>query len=791
MRDYLKNLFAVRGAAFWLNLLGLSLAFVIFYVLMAEVMWVNGYDRQHRDPDQLYKLQLYNGDRGTFLFAGNRVDGIAHSLPDCVEAIGVAFNEDKLDVVPSDSAFGKIPVRFKIKPVLSGWTDVFTFDMVEGSSRLSGKPHEVIVPLSAARKLFGERDSYLGLTFEPAQNAKTYFQVTGVYRDFPKNTIVSNSCYMIVPERLYGEVKKEDVSSNYSCYLRLHNGISREVAEKELFTKYINNVPEGQKPSEEELAQAGFRLHALHDVYFMDKTDFGGGGSRDMLLLFFALALLVVAIAAINYINFALAMIPYHIKGINVRKIFGASVASLRLPLIGQTVAMILLSVLLAIGVLWVIIQGGYLDDLMNSDLAFSKNPDVLLYMVSIAFLVVLGAGIYPTWYQTSRKPALVVNGNFALSERGRALRRGLIGVQFTTSLAVVILLLLMNAQHHYISTMPVGYARDSIFYLSSSKLTDASVSEAIKSDLKMLPDVVGASGCQEFMGEKDITMEWNFIHEEQKIRLQVYVVEPDFLDVMGIRITEGRNFRWEDQFTFILNESARKKYGSFPLETEFDIYFATKKGKGIELVGYAEDIHSRNARNPISPSAFHVNYRFALNKMAIRVSSPEKMTDVIRQVKEVCRKHDLAERDYSIMTKEGILERAYRAEHSQTMLVFIGSIVSLLISLIGVFGLVLFETQAKRKEIGVRKVFGATTRGILVMFNMQYQRTLIACFLIAAPVANYLYNIWIESFAYRTPMHWWLFAAGFVIVAAIVCLTVTIQSWRAAKERPVETIMK
>ena len=790
MRDYLKSLFAARGAAFWLNLPGLSLAFVIFYVLMAEVMWVNGYDRQHRDPDQLYKLQLYSGDRGTFLFTGNQVDGIAHSLPDCVEAIGVAFDEEKFGVVPSDSALGKIPVRFKIKPVLPGWTDVFTFNMVEGSSRLSGKPHEVIVPFSAARKLFGKRDSYLGLTFEPAQNAKTYFQVTGVYRDFPENTIVSNSCYMIVPEGLYGKVKKEDVSGNYSCYIRLHNGISREVAEKELFTKYVNNAP-GLKPSEEELAQAGFRLHALHDVYFMDKTDFGGGGSRDMLLLYFALALLVVVIAAINYINFAQAMIPYHIKAVNVRKIFGASTASLRLPLIGQTMAMILLSVSLAIGVLWGIIQGGYLDDLMNSDLAFSKNPDVLLYMVLIAFLVVFGAGIYPTWYQTSRKPALVVNGNFALSERGRALRRGLIGVQFTTSLTVVILLLLMNAQHSYISTMPVGYARDSIFYLSSSKLTDTSVSEAIKSDLKMLPDVVGAAGCKEFMGEKDITMEWNFNHEEQRIKLQVYVVEPDFLDVMGIKITEGRNFQQEDQFTFILNESARKKYGSIPLKTEFDIHFATQKGKDIELVGYAEDIHSRNARNPIGPSAFHVNYRFDLNKMAIRVSSSEKMTDVIRQVEEVCRKHDLAEKDYSIMTKEGILERAYRAEHSQTMLVLIGSVVSLLISLIGVFGLVLFETRVKRKEIGIRKVFGATTRGILGMFNMQYLRMLAVCFVFAVPVAYTLYNKWIESFAYRAPMHWWLFGVAFLIVAFVVCLTVTIQSWRAAKERPVETIMK
>ncbi|MBQ8360404.1 MAG: ABC transporter permease [Bacteroidaceae bacterium] len=787
MKEFLYNLFATRRVAFYLNLLGLTLAFVIFYVLMAEVKWVHGFDRQHRDSGQLYKLQYYNGDHSTFMFTGARVNEIANSLPDGVEALAVTFGENKFDVVPSDSAFGKEPIRFKINPVLPGWTEVFTFDMVEGDSHFSGKPHEIIVPLSAARKLFGECDSYLGLTFEPAKDAKTYFQVTGVYRDFPKNTIVSNTCYMVIPEGLYGKVKKDNTNSSYQCYLRLHKGITSELAEKDLFTKYINNAPSA-KPNEEELAQAGFRLYPLHDVYFMDKADFGGGGSRDMLLLYFMLAILVVIIAAINYINFALAMIPYHIKAINVRKIFGASTSSLRLSLVGQTVVVILLSVSLAIGALWFIVQGGYLDELMNSDLALDKNLDVLCIMMVVALLVVLGAGAYPTWYQTSRKPALVINGNFALSERGRMLRKGLIGMQFTSSLVVIILLFLMNSQHHYIATKPVGYARDSIFYLQSSRLNDVSVSEAIKSDLNMLPDVVGASKCMDVLGEKDVSMEWGFSHEGQPLRLQVYVVEPDFLDVMGIQITEGRNFRHEDHFSFILNETARKEYGSIPLGTKFNITF---EGKDVDVVGYAEDIHARNMRNLIGASAFHVNTLYKLNKIAIRVSSPEKMAAVIRQVEDVCQKHDLADKDYSIITKERVLERAYREENNQKTLVLIGSIISLVISLIGVFGLVLFETQSKRKEIGVRKVFGATTRGILAMFNMQYLRILAACFVIAAPVAYYLYMVWVESFAYRTPMHWWLFGVAFLIVAAIVCLTVTIQSWRAAKERPVETIMK
>ena len=141
--------------------------------------------------------------------------------------------------------------------------------------------------------------------------------------------------------------------------------------------------------------------------------------------------------------------------------------------------------------------------------------------------------------------------------------------------------------------------------------------------------------------------------------------------------------------------------------------------------------------------------------------------------------------------TSENISDIAYAVENKQFIMVLTGAIISLLISLIGVFGLVLFETQSKRKEIGVRKVFGATTRSILAMFNMYYLRILMVCFLIAAPISYSLYTTWVETFAYRTPMHWWLFLVGFAIVAVIVCFTVTLQSLRAAKEKPVDTIMK
>ena len=201
-------------------------------------------------------------------------------------------------------------------------------------------------------------------------------------------------------------------------------------------------------------------------------------------------------------------------------------------------------------------------------------------------------------------------------------------------------------------------------------------------------------------------------------------------------------------------------------------------------------DIQTFSFRKEIIPTSF-VLYQGGHQYYILRIDSPKNFHEVTAYVKNVVQDLYGSTDGLEIFTADKALDNTYEEENKQTNLLLIGSVASLLISLIGVFGLVLFETRAKRKEIGIRKVFGATTRGILVMFNMQYLRILAICFLFAAPVAYTLYNKWIESFAYRTPIHWWLFAVAFLIVAIVICLTVTIQSWRAAKERPVETIMK
>ncbi|MBR4845701.1 MAG: FtsX-like permease family protein, partial [Bacteroidaceae bacterium] len=614
--------------------------------------------------------------------------------------------------------------------------------------------------------------------------------VGGVYRDFPTNSQMNNDVYQCLSEQQRGELWSNNSQWFHFLFVKLRKGAEGERISEEL----LANSPKLRETS------SHFTFLTLSEVYYVQNEAYNShlgsseysfgkrNGNRILVWAYALVALLVMVIAAINYVNFSMAMVPYQIKEVNVRRIFGAKVSSLRLNMMKAAIANVFVAAVLAILLLKVIIQLGFLNGLQNCDLAFAANGGTLLMMLILVVVLPVVAGAYPAWYLTTRKPALVISGNFALSPKGREFRRGLIAFQFTISIVILQVLLLFSAQQHYVRTAPVGYDRDSVLYVEASKEYEQSMAdfkwkdyiEPMMHALKTNPLVSEVSWTGALLGQDMFTL--NAINfGERMIAFNLLEVGDNFLTTMGIDVVEGRNFHEGEKNAVIFNEAARK---------QLDLKLNDKIVFSGGVIGFVEDFHYKSFREKITPMAFGVTENVG-NKLVIRLTSPERSNEVVRFIKEQNQNISGGRCELTFYTPDKMFGSTYSSEMKQMKLLLMGAIISLLIPLIGVFGLVLFETRAKRKEIGIRKVFGATTRGILVIFNWQYIRILIACFIVAAPVAYSLYERWIESFAYRTPMHWWLFGVAFLIVALVVCLTVTIQSWRAARERPVDTIMK
>jgi putative ABC transport system permease protein len=395
-------------------------------------------------------------------------------------------------------------------------------------------------------------------------------------------------------------------------------------------------------------------------------------------------------------------------------------------------------------------------------------------------------AGVYPSFYMTSFAPALVLKGSFGLSLKGKKIRNTLIGIQFIASVALIIGASFMYLQNYFMQNSPLGYDKDEVIITSVGRIYENR--DAFTNKIKTYSGIEDVTYANALLSSSD-KYGWSGLEYKGDYKFfQFICVDYTFLKVMGIETTEGRDFRFEDMNTehgaYIFNETARK---------EFNLELNTAMGgkddnsyKG-EIIGFMPDIKFASFRKAVEPMAFYVHGNW--NTAAyIKVKAGTDMRAVMSHIRTTLAEFDQAY-TFKILFFDEILQRLYEKETALSALISLFSLIAIFISIVGVFGLVVFDSECRRKEIGIRKIFGSSTMGIILMFNKAYFKVLLICFVIAAPLAWYAVHRWLENFAYKTPMYWWVYLVAFIVVAVITICTVTFQNWRVATANPVEAI--
>ena len=344
---------------------------------------------------------------------------------------------------------------------------------------------------------------------------------------------------------------------------------------------------------------------------------------------------------------------------------------------------------------------------------------------------------------------------------------------------------LFMFLQNRYTRTAPLGYDKDALLVADLSAKMQGS-KEAIRSSLVGIAGVDGATFAQNLISGSDDYQNWGRSYKDENINFSVLPVDYQFLRVLGIPVEEGRDFLPSDvqgnegEGSVIFNQTAKQHFG---LEVGGD-------AGGLPIVGFVRDVNYMSMRHVIEPMAFLVTdgARQRTPYLYIKLHPGTDLFAARDQIASVLSSFD-PDYPFDLRFYDTVLENLYQSERSLGTLIFLFSLLAVFISIVGVFGLVVFDSEYKRKEIGIRKVMGATTGEILLMFNRVYLRMLIVCFIIAVPLAWYAVHAWLQNFAYKTPMYVWVYAAAFVIVALITIATVTYQNWRAANANPVESI--
>lgn len=788
-----------------LNVIGLTLAFTAFYVIMTQVWWELGYNRSLHEADRIYLVE--NED---WYEPGKWSSWLNRPVPERViastagvEVGGCMWGDFGSGTcwTSNEPSFGYNKFSASCGSVSLPFLDVFAFRSVEGDVHDLGKPKSVIVSREAAERMRVGVGSLIWVdTDEPQPDGA--MEVVAVFEDFPDNSLLGE-CEVV---KNLGETNLYTTSEwSFNYFVKFRPG-----ADPDEFARQWTNVnQEMQREAAEKRAAAGdaaddddesgiygVRLSPVSELYFeSDSQAPCRQGSVVTTYTLLGIAVLVIVLAFINFVNFFFALVPVRIRTVNTFKVFGAPASSLRFNFVFEAFGLVLIALLAA----WYVsfaLQGTEFASYISASLALSQNLEVVGLVAVVAFVMALAASLYPAWYITSFAPALVVKGSFGGTRSGRRLRTLLLGVQFFISIGLIIATSFIRLQHDYMMHYDMGFDKENLLAARLSERGAVSY-DALRQKLLSDPqvkDVTGATSRLVSVGR----MGWGREFKGRQVAFQSYVVQPDFLRVMGIPITDGRDFL-ESDFdkelgTMIFNEAARR---------EFEMQVGDRINGFVspdeQIVGFCADFNFKPLQYGVSPFCFYLlpkkiqqeNYWHLPHVVYVRMTPGADIAAVTAHIRRCIAEVDPRTEPGDIVVRvfDEELGLEYDNERKLTAIVGLFALLAVVIALMGVFGLVLFETQHRRREIAVRRVMGASRGEILAMFNRRYVMLVAVCFVLAVPVSIWAVRHWLAGFAYAVPLYWWVFALALAGVLAVTALTVTVRSWHAVNENPAESV--
>ena len=785
----LLYLFKRFKTAVVLNLFGLTIAFAAFLLIVMQVDYEMNYDAMHSKSGRTFRLEANHGEFEhnaihCLMFSDAFVNSSAH-ITDYSYRYPFYGGERYCQIDEVDDQGEAKVFKENFQLCLPNISDVFDFHMKEGSVECLSIPGSVLIPESVAKRLF-DKQSAIGKRIRMSGSSgwqpvsTTILTIGGVYKDFPGNTTVQNRIY--VPMDQLDLLKSSWQMYANEIYVTLDDPLNKEEV-LDHFNKTFD-FAKSQMGSAQEIA---LRLTPLKDVYYTHDTtfDFTPKGHRETNYVLLGIAFLILFIAGINFTNLTTSLIPLRLKTINTHRVLGCSIYKLRAISLIESIVICLISYILA---LFIVNDLSYtpIANWVDADIRLSQYKGLILLTALIAILTGCLAGLYPAIRSTSYAPALVLKGSFGLSPKGKKVRVALIGFQYTVSIALIIVTLFMGLQNHFMtSSEQLGFNKDQVAIVNLTPEIYAKHKPQYIQKLKDYPGIEDVAFSVYELSKEDDMIDLEYArHEDKDVFFKVFYASENFLSVMDIQVEEGRDFTREDlnkaQSDYIINPAAERDFHLHPGDRFND----------RTVLGVSKDFRFNSCRIASSPFVFALNNDIPNPKLVsyIRFNSKTNLQEAVAHVRETLKEIDPTF-PFEISFYNTILNNLYQKEQTLGKLISLFGIMAILISIVGVFGLVLFETQYRRKEIGIRKINGATTGQILLMFNKTYIRIVSVCFIISIPIAWMGTQQWLENFAYKTPLHLWVFIVAFLIILSVTIGTVTFRNWQAANENPVNSV--
>jgi len=777
-----RNIKRHKGYSF-INVAGLSIGIALFILIMLFVQDELSYDKFNEKYDRIYRIEQ---NEGCVMPAG-----IGHILegqiPEIQKIVRFYPSFGYSSLLKYEDNFFEIPQAvFADRTVF----DVFTFPFILGNPETALRdPFSVVLTEKTAKKIFGDKNPVGQMLLV---DNRWNFTVTGIIQNIDNFHIPIDAIASFISlGKMWGEESLTRLDDGYQhpTYFLFPKNHDAKKIEKKVESWLNERHRFGENPI--------FRLRSLKDLYFVKKKLLGDQyqfhGNILFIRIFIIVAVFIVLIACVNFVNLTISRASHRAKEVGMRKVIGAS----RRQLISQFLLESVLTSGLALifGFLLAELLLPTFNRLISAQLtasSFLKFPYPLLFISGIIGLGLI-AGIYPAFYLSSFSPQTVLKGQLTRGARAARLRKALIVFQFSISIVLIVATATIFRQLNFMKKADLGFDKEYIVTLDLNRQLETK-KEVLKDELLKNSNITDVAFSCRVPGE--IMWNWTTRIGEQTATVNVNAVDPDFFQTYRIGMVEGRNFSWEMQSDksnrIVANEAAVKLFGlDSPVGQRVD-GLPNEPGVG-QIIGVVKDFHFNSLHSKINPVFFYwldwphnkVSVRISLSKPNASLPGIERAIGYIKEKwKELCPDYPFA---YSFLDES--FDKQYKREERLSEIFISFAALAIFIACLGLFGITSFMTERRTKEIGVRKVLGATVPEIVFLLSREFTKWVLIANVIAWPVAYLVLNKWLQNFAYRTPIGAGVFILSAFLTFVIALLTVSYQSVKAAVANPVEAL--
>ncbi|WP_214071621.1 ABC transporter permease [Mucilaginibacter sp. dw_454] len=791
LRFLLKNRFFSL-----INIVGLAIGTLCCMYILLYVQEQYSYDHHHKDAKNIYRITT------STTFAGDSKNMATASPP-----IASAMKSDFPEVIQYTRVIRTLGIKehlisYQEKSfyeegafmVDSTFFDVFTYHFVKGSpSNALTEVNSIILLKPVADKLFGKVDPIGKVITMDDADGKNNFRVTGVVDESAGKSQLSANMFIRINRNGYGGnmlTNNSWAGNNFAqSFVKLRAGASASALEKKL-PAFLD------KYGKEQLKSTGMTkvLHlqpllTIHTTTGYEAEE-GKITSSSFLYVLILIAVLIQVIACINFMNLSTARASKRAKEVGVRKVIGAGKYDLITQFLGESFLLAFISVVIALPLLWLVLP--YLNQITqaNIQLTLLSNPTLWLMLLALVLITGLVAGSYPAFYMSAFMAIKVIKGNFNNQVSASGLRRSLVVFQFVISIILITGIIIIYSQLNYIKNRDLGFNKDQQIILTFHTNETQKRMDALAIDLQQLSEVRSISRTSNTFGANEY-FDWEVYlpgtNPAEGIDQQNLYTDENFVKTMGVKIIGGRDFMKNDSGKVLINETLAKRLAINPVKA-LGTKLLAQDDRKYEIAGVVKDFNYKSLHDNLS--AFMIIYApkaNEVNSLIINTNS-KNYESFLANVQRIWHKNlPQTPFDYTFMTDK--MQKAYETDIVLSHIINSFTLIAILISCLGLFGLAAFSAEQRNKEIGIRKVLGASVSGIVHLLSKDFLKLVIISFVIASPITWWAMNKWLQAFVYRVNISWWMFAMSGVIAIIIALFTVSFQAFKAAIANPVKSL--